>query len=220
MNAVPGAAGQEALYTAWAARTIDTYVLTYTNGVVATFTGLRVLVQPVGRRHRHQHGRRHHPPVRGADARLGQLMPTKVHEATTEAPVDEAGANGAHRDERRRQLARRHPRHRRHPLRDGVRARVAAQHPPRGPHGRGPQQGLPGRPRRHQALGEDAAELLLQARVVLASMVDADGSHIGDPSQAKALMQKSGAALTRLWLVCVRLSPASAARARRRRSPT
>ena len=39
MNAVPGAAGQQALYDAWAARTIDNYVLTYTNGVVATFTG-------------------------------------------------------------------------------------------------------------------------------------------------------------------------------------
>jgi hypothetical protein len=39
MNAVPGAAGQEALYTAWAARSIDSYVVTYTNGVVATFTG-------------------------------------------------------------------------------------------------------------------------------------------------------------------------------------
>jgi hypothetical protein len=39
MNAVPGAAGQEALYTAWAARSLDDYVLTYTNGVVATFTG-------------------------------------------------------------------------------------------------------------------------------------------------------------------------------------
>lgn len=39
MNAVPGAAGQEALYDAWAARSSDSYVVTYTNGVTATFTG-------------------------------------------------------------------------------------------------------------------------------------------------------------------------------------
>jgi hypothetical protein len=39
MNAVPGATGQEALYTAWAARSIDDYVVTYTNGVTATFPG-------------------------------------------------------------------------------------------------------------------------------------------------------------------------------------
>jgi hypothetical protein len=39
MNAVPGAAGQEALYTAWAARTTPAFVVTYTNGVTATFPG-------------------------------------------------------------------------------------------------------------------------------------------------------------------------------------
>jgi len=39
MNAVPGAAGQEALYDAWAARTSNAYVVTYTNGVTATFSG-------------------------------------------------------------------------------------------------------------------------------------------------------------------------------------
>ena len=39
MNAVPGAAGQQALYDAWAARTVDNYIVTYTNGVTATFTG-------------------------------------------------------------------------------------------------------------------------------------------------------------------------------------
>lgn len=39
MNAVPGAAGQEALYDAWAARTSHSFVVTYTNGVTATFTG-------------------------------------------------------------------------------------------------------------------------------------------------------------------------------------
>ena len=39
MNAVPGAAGQQALYDAWAARTVDAYVVTYTNGVTATFNG-------------------------------------------------------------------------------------------------------------------------------------------------------------------------------------
>lgn len=38
MNAVPGAVGQEALYDAWAARTVHDFVLTYTNGVVATFS--------------------------------------------------------------------------------------------------------------------------------------------------------------------------------------
>jgi hypothetical protein len=37
-------------------------------------------------------------------------------------------------------------------------------------------------------------------------MVDADGKHIGDPSQAQALLKKNGGALTRLFLVCRRLS--------------
>lgn len=39
MNAVPTAAGQQALYDAWEARSSNTYVVTYTNGVTATFTG-------------------------------------------------------------------------------------------------------------------------------------------------------------------------------------
>lgn len=39
MNAVPGAAGQQDLFDAWAARTIHDFVCTYTNGVVATFRG-------------------------------------------------------------------------------------------------------------------------------------------------------------------------------------
>lgn len=38
MNATPGAAGQQALFDAWSARTIHDFVVTYTNGVVATFT--------------------------------------------------------------------------------------------------------------------------------------------------------------------------------------
>ena len=37
MNAVPGATGQQALFEAWSARTIHAFVVTYTNGVVATF---------------------------------------------------------------------------------------------------------------------------------------------------------------------------------------
>lgn len=37
MNAVPGAVGQEALFDAWEARTTHAFVVTYTNGVVATF---------------------------------------------------------------------------------------------------------------------------------------------------------------------------------------
>ena len=39
MNAVPAAAGQQALYDAWTGRTSNTYVVTYTNGITATFTG-------------------------------------------------------------------------------------------------------------------------------------------------------------------------------------
>jgi hypothetical protein len=39
MNAVPGATGQQALYTAWSDRSNDAYVITYTNGVTATFNG-------------------------------------------------------------------------------------------------------------------------------------------------------------------------------------
>lgn len=42
MNATPGAAGQQALFGAWEDRSTDTYVLTYTNGVVATFPGICV----------------------------------------------------------------------------------------------------------------------------------------------------------------------------------
>jgi hypothetical protein len=39
MNLIGGAPGQEALATAWAARTIDDYVITLTNGASFTFTG-------------------------------------------------------------------------------------------------------------------------------------------------------------------------------------
>ena len=38
MNAIPGAPGQQDLFDAWSARTLHTFILTYTNGVVATFT--------------------------------------------------------------------------------------------------------------------------------------------------------------------------------------
>jgi hypothetical protein len=134
-------------------------------------------------------------------------MPTKVHEATTLAPVDEAGANGAQRD--RGDVV---------SSLDDILAiddiRYETVYVPEwqrsirlvGLTGEGRNKVFQAGRADIKRLGEDAAELLLQARVVLASMVDADGSHIGDPSQAKALMQKSGAALTRLWLVCVRLS--------------
>lgn len=53
---------------------------------------------------------------------------------------------------------------------------------------------------------EDEAAIYFQARIILASMVDADGIHIGDQSQAPALMRKNGAALTRLFTVAQRLS--------------
>jgi hypothetical protein len=53
---------------------------------------------------------------------------------------------------------------------------------------------------------EDEAAIYFQARIILASMVDADGTHIGDQSQAPALMRKNGAALTRLFTVAQRLS--------------
>lgn len=41
MNAVPGAVGQQALYDSWAAspQELNAFVVTYTNGVTATFTG-------------------------------------------------------------------------------------------------------------------------------------------------------------------------------------
>lgn len=39
MNAVPSAAGQQALYDAWEARSSNAYVITYTNGVTGSFTG-------------------------------------------------------------------------------------------------------------------------------------------------------------------------------------
>lgn len=40
MNAVPGATGQQALFAAWENRSSDAYIVTYTNGVTATFSGL------------------------------------------------------------------------------------------------------------------------------------------------------------------------------------
>lgn len=39
MNGVPSATGQQALYDAWTARSSGSYVITYTNGVTASFTG-------------------------------------------------------------------------------------------------------------------------------------------------------------------------------------
>lgn len=54
--------------------------------------------------------------------------------------------------------------------------------------------------------GDDEAAAYFQARVILASLVDAEGNHIGDQSQAPVLMKKNGAALTRLWIVAMRLS--------------
>lgn len=41
MNATPTATGQQALYDSWAAepQTIDNYVVTYSNGVIAAFPG-------------------------------------------------------------------------------------------------------------------------------------------------------------------------------------
>jgi hypothetical protein len=39
MNALPTAPGQQALYDAWVARDDHTFVITYTNDVVASFTG-------------------------------------------------------------------------------------------------------------------------------------------------------------------------------------
>jgi hypothetical protein len=134
-------------------------------------------------------------------------MPTKVHEATSDAPVTEAGANGARQGSQ-----------------DVISSlddilglediRYETVYVPEwqrsvrlvGLTGEGRNKVFQAGRADIRKLGEDGAELLLQARVVLASMVDADGNHIGDPGQAKALMQKSGAALTRLWLVCVRLS--------------
>lgn len=53
---------------------------------------------------------------------------------------------------------------------------------------------------------EDEADLYLQARIIVESMVNEVGDHIGDQSQAPALMHKNGGALTRLYLVCKRLS--------------
>lgn len=135
-------------------------------------------------------------------------MPTKVHEATAETPVAEVVANGHgpassdlasvadilalddvryevvpvpewHRDVRLVSL-------------NGVdRNRVAVA-----------QRVLAKKLR----LSEDEENTFFQAHIILASWVDGEGRHVGDQSQAEALMRKSGAALTRLWLVCRRLS--------------
>lgn len=53
---------------------------------------------------------------------------------------------------------------------------------------------------------ETEAELYFQARIIVESMVNEAGEHIGDQSQAPALMHKNGGALTRLFLACSRLS--------------
>ena len=54
--------------------------------------------------------------------------------------------------------------------------------------------------------GETEAQLYFQARVIAEAMVDADGNHIADQSHAVALMKKNGSALTRLFVVAMRLS--------------
>ena len=54
--------------------------------------------------------------------------------------------------------------------------------------------------------GEDEANLYFQARVIAASMVDGEGTHIATQADAEALMKKNGGALTRLFMVAMRLS--------------
>lgn len=54
--------------------------------------------------------------------------------------------------------------------------------------------------------GQDEANLYFQARVIAASMVDGEGLHIATQADAEALMKKNGGALTRLFLVAMRLS--------------
>lgn len=64
---------------------------------------------------------------------------------------------------------------------------------------------LAARAHRKTRPSEDEA-VYFQARIILASMVDEAGEHIGEQSKAPALMAKNGAALTRLYLAAGRLS--------------
>jgi hypothetical protein len=52
----------------------------------------------------------------------------------------------------------------------------------------------------------DEAWLYFQARIIVESMVNEAGEHIGDQKQAAALMHKNGGVLTRLFSACKRLS--------------
>ena len=128
-------------------------------------------------------------------------MPTKLHEATSEVPAEPAGANGL--------LS----------LDDLLAIDDVAYETVRVPEwGRDVRLvSLTGEERNRVALamrahakrlkgGEDEATVWFQARIILASMVDAEGAHVGDQSRAEALMRKNGAALTRLFAACQRLS--------------
>ena len=71
MNLVAGDAGQDALATAWAARSVDTYVVTLTNGASLHLRRLRQQLRRSGCRDRYQHGQRLDPHRLRADDRLG-----------------------------------------------------------------------------------------------------------------------------------------------------
>lgn len=60
--------------------------------------------------------------------------------------------------------------------------------------------------RKDKAISADERSLELQCRVIVESMVDAEGRHIGSQSQALSLMAKNNAAIVKLFLVCARLS--------------
>lgn len=60
--------------------------------------------------------------------------------------------------------------------------------------------------RKDKGISEAERALELQCRVVVESMVDEDGLQIGSQSQALSLMGKNNAAIVRLFLVCARLS--------------
>lgn len=53
---------------------------------------------------------------------------------------------------------------------------------------------------------DETTALEFQCRLIVESMVDEHGEHIGDQSQATALMAKNNAVIVRLFLVCARLS--------------
>jgi hypothetical protein len=129
-------------------------------------------------------------------------VPTKLHERTSEVPVEEAGTNGLLSS-----------------LDDILALDDTAYETVHVPEwGRSIRLvSLTGEDRNRLAIAtrqdakrakssEDDELVMFQARVILASMVDADGLHIGDQGRARALMQKNGGALTRLYVVCARLS--------------